>query len=153
MSAFVTRAATAAGVAGAVSAAWMLFAPALQAQKPPVIATDITAAEIQAVIKHLTGGGDRLITAVDMGSYNVGVGVLRRGATSRARRVGAINHTKITEVYYIISGEGTLLTGGTVINQRRPRPTARSCAWPWGRATRARSRRRLSAGRSRPATS
>jgi mannose-6-phosphate isomerase-like protein (cupin superfamily) len=109
---------TATGLAGALAAAWMLSAPALQAQRPPVIATDITAAEIQAVIKHPTGGGDRLITAVDMGGYNVGVGVLRRGPTKPGAPVGAINHTKITEVYYIISGEGTLLTGGTVSNPR-----------------------------------
>ena len=49
--------------------------PLAQAPKPPVIATDIYAADVQAVIKHPTGGGDRLITAVDKGTYNVGVGV------------------------------------------------------------------------------
>lgn len=90
--------------------------PQAQAARPPVIATDITAAEVQAVIKHPTGGADRLMKAVDMGAYNVGVGVLRRGPTKPGAPVGAINHEKITEVYYVISGEGTLLTGGTVVN-------------------------------------
>jgi quercetin dioxygenase-like cupin family protein len=90
--------------------------PQAQAAKPPVIATDITAAEVQAVIKHPTGGADRLMKAVDMGGYNVGVGVLRRGPTKPGAPVGAINHEKITEVYYVISGAGTLLTGGTVVN-------------------------------------
>ena len=83
---------------------------------PPVVATDITAAEVRAVIAHPTGGADRLIKAVDMGRYNVGVGVLRRGPTKPGAPVGAINHEKITEVYYVISGSGTLLTGGTVVN-------------------------------------
>ena len=85
---------------------------------PPAIATDITAAEVRAVMDHPTGGTDRLIKAVDMGSYNVGVGVLRRGPTKPGAPVGAINHTGITEVYYVISGSGTLLTGGTVDNAR-----------------------------------
>jgi mannose-6-phosphate isomerase-like protein (cupin superfamily) len=91
---------------------------AQSAQKPPVVATDIYAADVQAVIKHPTGGGDRLITAVDMGVYNVGVGVLRRGPTKPGAPVGAINHEKITEVYYVVSGSGTLLTGGVVVNAK-----------------------------------
>jgi quercetin dioxygenase-like cupin family protein len=105
-------------IVGASVLAASSFAPQPLAQtaKPPVIATDITAAEVQAVIKHPTGGADRLMKAVDMGRYNVGVGVLRRGPTKPGAPVGAINHEKITEVYYVISGEGTLLTGGTVIN-------------------------------------
>jgi len=53
---------------------------------------------------------------VDMGPYNVGVGVLRRGPTKPGAPVGAIMHEKITEVYYVVSGSGTLLTGGTVSN-------------------------------------
>jgi mannose-6-phosphate isomerase-like protein (cupin superfamily) len=92
--------------------------PLAQAPKPPVIATDIYAADVQAVIKHPTGGADRLITAVDMGTYNVGVGVLRRGPTKPGAPVGAINHEKITEVYYVISGSGTLLTGGVVVDAK-----------------------------------
>ena len=89
-----------------------------QAPKPPVIATDIPAAEVKAVLDAPSALPDRLITAVDMGTYNVGVGVLRRGPTKPGAPVGAINHEHITEVYYIISGTGTLLTGGTVTNAR-----------------------------------
>jgi mannose-6-phosphate isomerase-like protein (cupin superfamily) len=85
-----------------------------QGGKPPQLATDITAAEIQAVINAPTGGGDRQMKVVDMGTYNVSVGVLRRGKTKPGAPVGAINHEHVTEVYYIVSGSGTLLTGGTV---------------------------------------
>jgi len=105
---------TAAAVAGAGMSAVVLA----QGAKPPVIATDITAAEVQAVVAHPTGGGDRLIKAVDMGGYNVGVGVLHRGPTKPGAPVGAIMHEKITEVYYVVSGSGTLLTGGVVENIR-----------------------------------
>jgi mannose-6-phosphate isomerase-like protein (cupin superfamily) len=89
-----------------------------QSKQPPVLATDITAAEVKAVLDSPPGTGDRLITAVDMGTYNVGVGVLRRTATKPGAPVSAINHEHITEVYYIISGSGTLVTGGTVTNAR-----------------------------------
>ena len=85
-----------------------------QGGKPPQVATDITAADVQTVIKAPTGGGDRQMKVVDMGKYNVSVGVLRRGPTKPGAPVSAINHEHVTEVYYVISGSGTLLTGGTV---------------------------------------
>ena len=106
----------AAGVAAAV-----LFAQAgasTQGGKPPQIATDITAAEVQAVLNAPAVVADRLITSVDMGAYNVGVGALRRAPTTPGAPVGAINHEHITEVYYIVKGTGTLLTGGTVTGTR-----------------------------------
>jgi mannose-6-phosphate isomerase-like protein (cupin superfamily) len=89
-----------------------------QGPQPPALATDITAAEVQAVLKAPTGGGDRQMKVVDMGKYNVSVGVLHRGRTTAGAPVSAINHEHVTEVYYIISGEGTLVTGGTVDNIR-----------------------------------
>jgi mannose-6-phosphate isomerase-like protein (cupin superfamily) len=82
----------------------------------PKIATDITAAEVQAVLNSPTGGGDRQMKVVDIGKYNVSVGVLHRAKTTPGAPVGAINHEHVTEVYYVISGSGTLLTGGTVDN-------------------------------------
>jgi mannose-6-phosphate isomerase-like protein (cupin superfamily) len=92
-----------------------------QTAQPPQLATDITAADIQTVIKAPTGGGDRQIRVVDMGKYNVSVGVLRRGPTKPGAPVGAINHEHVTEVYYIVSGSGTLLTGG-VVEGAKPLP-------------------------------
>jgi mannose-6-phosphate isomerase-like protein (cupin superfamily) len=80
----------------------------------PAVATDITAAEIQAVLKSPTGGVDRQIKVVDVGTYNIAVGILHRGATKAGAPAGAINHEHVTEVYYVVSGEGTLVTGGTV---------------------------------------
>lgn len=104
-----------AGVAGLVV---LLQVDTWAQAKPPVLATDIPAAEIQAVLNAPSNVGDRLIKAVDMGSYNVGVGVLRRGPTKPGAPVGAIMHEHITEVYYVITGTGTLFTGGDVINVR-----------------------------------
>ena len=81
---------------------------------------------MQAVINAPTGGGDRQMRVVDMGKYNVSVGVLRRGKTKPGAPVNAINHTHVTEVYYIVSGTGTLVTGGMVDNPGRWLRRARS---------------------------
>ena len=94
---------------------YMSALPSAHAQSS-LLATDIKAAEIQAVITAPTGGGDRQIKVVDVGTHNVAVGVLRRGKTTPEAPVGAINHEQVTEVYYVVSGSGTLLTGGTVDN-------------------------------------
>jgi mannose-6-phosphate isomerase-like protein (cupin superfamily) len=97
-----------------------------QSAKPPTEATDVTKAEIEAVLKH-TGpsgaGGDRQIKVVDMGKYNVAIGVLHRNAVkpSAAGTVNGIAHTAVTEVYYVTSGSGILVTGGTILN---PKPLA-----------------------------
>lgn len=85
-----------------------------QSGAPPNVATDITAAEIQTVLKSPEGGGDRQIKVVDVGKYNVSVAVLHRGPIKPGAPVGGINHTEVTEVYYILSGSGTLVTGGSV---------------------------------------
>ena len=89
-------------------------APAVaQVGKSLEVATVVSAAEIEKVVSA-PGGGDREIKIVDLGKYNIGIAVLRRGATKPGAPLGAINHTKVTEVYYVVSGSGTLVTGGEV---------------------------------------
>ena len=91
-------------------------APTVAQTTPPTLATDIPAAAIAAVLNSQPPAGDKLIKAVDIGAYSVGVGILRRGTTRPGAPVGAINHLQLTEIYYVISGTATLLTGGTVTN-------------------------------------
>ena len=81
------------------------------------VATIVSAEEIQKVVSA-PGGGDREIKIVDLGKFNLGVAVLRRGAIKAGSPMGAINHTKVTEAYYVVSGSGTLVTGGEVENVR-----------------------------------
>jgi mannose-6-phosphate isomerase-like protein (cupin superfamily) len=96
-------------------------APAVAQPVPPTVATDSPAAAIAAVLNSQPPAGDKLIKAVDIGAYNVGVGILRRGTTRPGAPIGAINHTQLTEIYYVIAGTATLLTGGSV---RDVRPVA-----------------------------
>ncbi len=72
-------------------------------------ATFMSAAEVAATILAAPEGrvSDQQIRNVDAGGYNVGVGVVQRPPTTR---LGAIQHHKQTEVYYVVSGAGTLVT-------------------------------------------
>lgn len=86
----------------------------------PTVATDVTNAEVQAAVKRgqqdLQRPGaslsDRLISVADMGEYNVAVAMVTRTASTTPS--GAFSHLKITEVYYILRGSGTQVTGTLV---------------------------------------
>jgi mannose-6-phosphate isomerase-like protein (cupin superfamily) len=82
---------------------------------PQRSATDVTNAEIQTVVKLAPAEGvmDQQIRVVDMGKYNVAVGVLHRSAKGKQ---SAIDHAQVTEVYHIIEGSGTFVTGGTMVD-------------------------------------
>jgi mannose-6-phosphate isomerase-like protein (cupin superfamily) len=88
-----------------------------QGGTPSTTVTYITAEDVQTVVNS-PGGGDRMIKHLDMGKYNVGVAVLRRGATKGGGALTGINHTKVAEVYYVVSGSGTLITGTDVTDVR-----------------------------------
>ena len=81
------------------------------------VATIVSADEIQKVVSA-PGGGDREIKIVDLGKMNLGIAVLRRGATRPGAPLNGINHAKLTEVYYVVSGSGTFISGGEVENVR-----------------------------------
>ena len=85
---------------------------------PPKSASDVTNADIRATIAKAPPDGilDQQIRVVDMGKYNVAVGVLHRSA--KPAQQGAIDHAQVTEVYHIIDGSGTFVTGGTITNAR-----------------------------------
>jgi len=76
----------------------------------PTKTTLVTAEEVQTIIDKYPTGGDHEIRIAGMGSYNVGIAVLKRGALKPGGPLRGISHTQITEVYYIVSGEGTLIT-------------------------------------------
>src|SRR5262249_30944992 len=86
-----------------------------QTRNAPRFATDVTNAEVQAVVKLAPAEGvmDQQIRVVDVGKYNVAVGVLHRSAKGKQT---AIDHAQVTEVYHIIEGSGTFVTGGTMVD-------------------------------------
>jgi hypothetical protein len=89
------------------------------AAQTPSPATDVSAADIQAFLKALPRGAvsDKPIRVVDVGGYRVGVyGVYRPKASVQE----AIMHeTAVTEVYQMLDGAGTLITGGNLVDTWR----------------------------------
>ena len=80
-------------------------------------ATDITAADVQAFLKQLprTAVSDRPIRVVDVGGYKVAVyGVLR---PKSVKQDAVMHETRVTEVYQMLEGAGTLVTGGRLVDQ------------------------------------
>src|SRR5690349_522571 len=91
------------------------------AQTPPLAATDISHGDIQSFINALPPNvvSDKAIRIVDVGGYHVGVyGVLRPQTIAQEAN---LHQTKVTEIYYILEGTATLVTGGTIPD---PKPLA-----------------------------
>jgi mannose-6-phosphate isomerase-like protein (cupin superfamily) len=104
-------------VSGRAGALPMLAAlPMVCAAQTPPPAVDVFKADIDAVVAAPEGGADRQIKVVDVGKLNVGVGVLTQGkrSTAAGAPVIGISHAQVTEVYYILSGSGVLITGTEV---------------------------------------
>ena len=105
-----------------VCAVMSLMIPAVATAQTD-LATDVLKADIEAVLKSPDGGVDRQISVVDIGKLNVAVGVLHRGPTrDNAGPTTAIEHTQVTEVYYVLSGSGTLITGTAVVDREQISP-------------------------------
>ena len=133
-------------VLGAVAALLFPAAALAQSSRP---ATYITAEQVKTV--NALPGVDRQIVNVDVGNTNLAVGVVHRGKTGAPPAAGAgpgaaaaapaaapepcgdtgtvppgsstgLWHQGQTETYLIISGSGTLVTGGKVVNGRKSAP-------------------------------
>jgi mannose-6-phosphate isomerase-like protein (cupin superfamily) len=94
----------------------LLLAWSTVAQTPPLAATDVSHSDIQNFIDALPRNvvSDKPIRIVDVGGYHVGVyGVFRPQAIPQEAN---LHQTKVTEIYYILAGNATLVTGGTLPN-------------------------------------
>ncbi|PYT62599.1 MAG: hypothetical protein DMG46_00590 [Acidobacteria bacterium] len=95
--------------------------PSPASHLPRGTATDISSAEVQALVQKTAADrvSDQAIRVVNVnGEYNVGIGVVHRAKTSGKDAPSGIEHAQITEVYHVIEGNGTLVTGGTLDNPR-----------------------------------
>jgi mannose-6-phosphate isomerase-like protein (cupin superfamily) len=82
-------------------------------------ATDASSGEIQALVQKTAAApvSDQALRVVSInGEYNVGVGVVHRAKTAGRDAGGGIEHSQITEIYHVIEGNATLVTGGTMEN-------------------------------------
>jgi mannose-6-phosphate isomerase-like protein (cupin superfamily) len=114
------------------SIAILLAVPASFAQNPPpppnpgelgaapAFATDIPKADIDMLANLVTNDVDKQIRVVDMGKYNMGIGVIHRGPTNDkpGDPIPVLYHDYTAETYIILSGGGVLTTGGAIDNKK-----------------------------------
>jgi mannose-6-phosphate isomerase-like protein (cupin superfamily) len=90
-------------------------APAEQAK---LTATYISAADVQTALgrsPQLAVNPQPNLHVVDAGGYNVAVGAIHRPQSPRG--VAAV-HFQVSEVYHVLDGAATLVTGGTLVNAK-----------------------------------
>ena len=99
-------------------------APAAPPHLPRGTAADISNSEVEALVRKMATErvGDQAIRVVSInGEYNVGMGVVSRLKTT-GKEAPSIEHSQITEIYHVISGSGTLVTGGMLKDSREVPP-------------------------------
>ena len=84
----------------------------LSAQQAPTPATFISKEEHEAILKEQTAKNvvDQPIKATDVIGGKAAVAMLRRVKPEAS----ALIHDYVTETYYILSGSGTMVTGGSL---------------------------------------
>jgi len=63
---------------------------------------------------------DQQVRSVDAGKSQIGIGMVRRGKLAPGAAAEAVaEHEQITEVYYVIDGSATLLTGPDLVDAKK----------------------------------
>jgi mannose-6-phosphate isomerase-like protein (cupin superfamily) len=70
----------------------------------------------RAVAKRIV---DQQVRAVDAGRTNIAVGVVHRGRLTAPAADAVAEHDQVSEVYHIIEGAATLVTGPDIVDARR----------------------------------
>jgi mannose-6-phosphate isomerase-like protein (cupin superfamily) len=83
--------------------------------------TYLPAAEIQEYTKKAIAEGriDQQARDVDIGKAHIGLGVVYRGKLDAPGPDSVAEHDLVSEVYYIMSGSGTLVLGPDITNMKR----------------------------------
>lgn len=106
----------------AFGAAIMMFALLAQDTKPSCnkcSATYISNGEIEQYFRRAPSNAvsDQQVRAVDVGKSHVDIGVVYRGKETAGGAVA--EHDLVSEVYHVIDGSATLVTGSDIVDVRR----------------------------------
>ena len=84
-------------------------------------ATYIDSSEIDAYVKKAMAEKltDQQIRDVEIGKAHIGVGVVHRPRLTAPPANAVAEHDLVSEVYHVISGSGTLVTGPDLVGQQR----------------------------------
>ncbi len=85
--------------------------------------TYVSGDEIQAYLKRVEGTAvsDQQVRALDIGKTNVDIAVVYRGKLAAPAKQSVAEHDKVSEVYHVIDGSATLMTGPDIVDLK-PRP-------------------------------
>ena len=83
--------------------------------------TYVAAEEFQeyGAVARASGRVDQQVRSLDIGKTNVQIALAHRGRLDTPRPVSVAEHDLVTEVYYVLSGAGTVLTGPDLVDTRR----------------------------------
>jgi|KBSMisStandDraft_5_1062788.scaffolds.fasta_scaffold05340_5 mannose-6-phosphate isomerase-like protein (cupin superfamily) len=86
-------------------------------------ATYVSSDELQAYLKRVEGMAvsDQQVRALDIGKTNVDIAVVYRGKLAAPAKQSVAEHDKVSEVYHVIDGSATLMTGPDIVDLK-PRP-------------------------------
>jgi mannose-6-phosphate isomerase-like protein (cupin superfamily) len=84
-------------------------------------ATYIANEEVQAYIKRAVANRiiDQQVRATDAGKTNIDVGVVHRGKLDAPAPEAVAEHDQVSEVYHVIDGSATLVTGPDIVGAKR----------------------------------
>ena len=72
-------------------------------------------------LDNLAGGStvsDIVVRHLNVGEENIGVSVVQRSKVEVRDTINGIAHPDLDEIYYIVSGTGTMVTGGEFVNKQ-----------------------------------
>ncbi len=97
---------------------------ALSAQQPTCnhcSATYVSKDELAAYTKRAIENNlvDQQVRSVDLGKTQLGLGIVYRGKLDKPGAAAVAEHDLISEVYYIIEGSATLVTGPDIVDMKR----------------------------------
>jgi mannose-6-phosphate isomerase-like protein (cupin superfamily) len=110
-----------------IAAALAMTMAALYAQNVPTAtcqgcpATYISNEELQAYLKRAIARKqiDQQVRSVDAGKSGIAVGMVHRTRLDQPQPNSVAEHDHVSEVYHVISGSATLVTGPDLIDARR----------------------------------
>ncbi len=111
-------------IGAAVATALAVFAqPIPEATCKACPATYISNDEIQAYVKRAIAKNlvDQQVRSVDIGKGGVAVGLVHRAKMDAPQANSVAEHNQVSEVYHVISGSATLVTGPNLVGAQ-PRP-------------------------------
>jgi mannose-6-phosphate isomerase-like protein (cupin superfamily) len=94
----------------------LILAPAPQQAPPPQSGTFISAEEVATTLKQSIANNvvDQPIKGLSVNGHRASVAMLHR----KVAETTALVHDRVTEIYQVMEGSGTIVTGGTLVDPK-----------------------------------